>query len=379
MVAAQKADAFRYTSLCRFFLSGKCDRGEDCFFAHDESQLREKPDLFKTRICRIFSRTGRCKDGDDCKYAHSQEEVRNTGVSVPSRAEEAAEKKSRKASVQMEVTDPELSQAGPSETLACPMMSQWPSSPMGGAFGFCGSMGWPQHINGYKIVGWVPASVLDGNMGWMAGGKWQEQAELGEVEKTDGSLTWDPIGDESNESAAEMPQQGAMQSEHLSWDPLGMQQPDVSSSSASGSSSSGSELWDPIGISTTDSTRDGLAMYGLDASVVRLAARSLEMTPAEEPHDKEHCLSTSESVQSTCGSEESMSEGDADASDDEDDSVFEAWAAGITESSDAIMHKGIGYELGVRNTFLSFGPAGTAKRIMLSKSRSMPQLVAADA
>eukprot|EP00913_Durusdinium_trenchii_P003358 g3108.t1 len=62
-------------------------------------------------------------------------------------------------------------------------------------------------------------------------------------------------------------------------------------------------------------------------------------------------------------------------SDDEADSVFEAWA--VTEAlgspDDILMHKGVHYEMSVRNTFISFGVAGTAKR-MLQRSLSEPSL-----
>ncbi|CAJ1339374.1 unnamed protein product [Effrenium voratum] len=57
-------ETFRYTSMCRFHLAGRCERGEDCFFAHEESQLREKPDLYRTRICRSYAKTGKCKARD---------------------------------------------------------------------------------------------------------------------------------------------------------------------------------------------------------------------------------------------------------------------------------------------------------------------------
>eukprot|EP00435_Cladocopium_sp_Y103_P030483 s1378_g7.t1 len=62
--------------------------------------------------------------------------------------------------------------------------------------------------------------------------------------------------------------------------------------------------------------------------------------------------------------------------DDETDSVFEAWAAngeGRDSPDDIIMHKGVHYEMSVRNTFISFGVAGAAKR-MLQRSLSEPSL-----
>eukprot|EP00439_Symbiodinium_sp_Y106_P059257 s347_g8.t1 len=75
-------EAFRYTSLCRFFAAGNCDRGEDCHFAHNESQLREKPDLSRTRMCRSYAKTG--------EYAHSEGEVRSQDGGSSGAPDEAA-------------------------------------------------------------------------------------------------------------------------------------------------------------------------------------------------------------------------------------------------------------------------------------------------
>ncbi|CAE7273684.1 NNT, partial [Symbiodinium sp. CCMP2456] len=62
--------------------------------------------------------------------------------------------------------------------------------------------------------------------------------------------------------------------------------------------------------------------------------------------------------------------------DDEADDVFEAWARCRTEGdspNDTIMHKGVHYEMTIRNTFISFGVSDTAKR-MLIRSHSEPSL-----
>jgi len=64
------------TKLCDAFLAtGNCSRGEQCTFAHGESELRSTPDLFKTAICHLWSQ-GRCVAGDHCRFAHGDEDKR---------------------------------------------------------------------------------------------------------------------------------------------------------------------------------------------------------------------------------------------------------------------------------------------------------------
>jgi len=55
----------------------KCGKGEQCAFAHSLSEIREKPDLVKTSMCRTFLQTGNCAD-PRCSYAHSEQELRTT-------------------------------------------------------------------------------------------------------------------------------------------------------------------------------------------------------------------------------------------------------------------------------------------------------------
>ena len=57
------------------FKAGNCSRGEQCTFAHGESELRSTPDLFKTAICHLWSQ-GRCVAGDHCRFAHGDEDKR---------------------------------------------------------------------------------------------------------------------------------------------------------------------------------------------------------------------------------------------------------------------------------------------------------------
>lgn len=63
------------TKLCKFYPLGECKRGKRCAFAHDESALRDQPDLTKTSLCQNMLE-GFCENGNDCVYAHSHEELR---------------------------------------------------------------------------------------------------------------------------------------------------------------------------------------------------------------------------------------------------------------------------------------------------------------
>uniref|UniRef100_A0A7S1PNQ1 C3H1-type domain-containing protein n=1 Tax=Alexandrium catenella TaxID=2925 RepID=A0A7S1PNQ1_ALECA len=67
------------TKLCDFHKDGRCKYGSACAFAHNEEELKNMPDLRKTRICRAFTQ-GKCHDSD-CKFAHGHEELRSTGLS----------------------------------------------------------------------------------------------------------------------------------------------------------------------------------------------------------------------------------------------------------------------------------------------------------
>ncbi|VWU52764.1 zinc finger protein, putative, partial [Hepatocystis sp. ex Piliocolobus tephrosceles] len=63
--------------MCKYALINKCDRGENCTFAHDISELRIKPDMRKTKLCKSYI-MGKCTDYS-CIYAHSIEELRKVG------------------------------------------------------------------------------------------------------------------------------------------------------------------------------------------------------------------------------------------------------------------------------------------------------------
>ncbi|ETW36390.1 hypothetical protein PFTANZ_02942 [Plasmodium falciparum Tanzania (2000708)] len=63
--------------MCKYALINKCDRGENCTFAHDINELRIKPDMRKTKLCKSYI-LGKCTD-NNCIYAHSVNELREVG------------------------------------------------------------------------------------------------------------------------------------------------------------------------------------------------------------------------------------------------------------------------------------------------------------
>eukprot|EP00440_Ansanella_granifera_P023491 gb/GFBE01025507.1/.p1 GENE.gb/GFBE01025507.1/~~gb/GFBE01025507.1/.p1 ORF type:complete len:327 (+),score=41.15 gb/GFBE01025507.1/:1-981(+) len=64
------------TVLCKFFEAGTCKRGSACTFAHNSEELRIRPDLSKSRLCRVFRQHGMCPQGEACDFAHSRAERR---------------------------------------------------------------------------------------------------------------------------------------------------------------------------------------------------------------------------------------------------------------------------------------------------------------
>ncbi|CAJ1385161.1 unnamed protein product [Effrenium voratum] len=82
--AAANKDRSRYelqfykTRTCSFFQKGKCTRGEKCKYAHGDRELKERPDLTFTSLCREFVATGACND-PTCSFAHNPGQLRATG------------------------------------------------------------------------------------------------------------------------------------------------------------------------------------------------------------------------------------------------------------------------------------------------------------
>ncbi|KAF4676294.1 hypothetical protein FOL47_006450 [Perkinsus chesapeaki] len=71
---------FYKTEMCKFVANGGCSKGESCSHAHSEAELRNKPDLSKTRMCRMMLQKGTCPNIKRCPYAHDIKQVRSTNA-----------------------------------------------------------------------------------------------------------------------------------------------------------------------------------------------------------------------------------------------------------------------------------------------------------
>lgn len=70
------AKQFFKTRLCRFFVRGKCFKGNGCSHAHSRDELHQRPNLAKTSLCRHWSAAKFCEKGSECSYAHGLSELR---------------------------------------------------------------------------------------------------------------------------------------------------------------------------------------------------------------------------------------------------------------------------------------------------------------
>lgn len=68
---------FKSTELCKFFQMNNCSRGRDCNFAHNLGDLKEKPDLWKTKLCADFMMSGACRSAELCRFAHGKGQLRS--------------------------------------------------------------------------------------------------------------------------------------------------------------------------------------------------------------------------------------------------------------------------------------------------------------
>lgn len=75
------APHFSKTKMCKFEILGMCAKGEECPFAHGNTELNALPDLRRTKLCKLLIRSGVCTM-PDCTYAHSREELRSSSGSV---------------------------------------------------------------------------------------------------------------------------------------------------------------------------------------------------------------------------------------------------------------------------------------------------------
>ncbi|PFH36404.1 zinc finger (CCCH type) motif-containing protein [Besnoitia besnoiti] len=74
MVELQKKLELRKTSLCKYWLKGKCEN-EDCNFAHGEHELQSTEGVYKTTICKYWKQ-GACYSGNSCRHAHGEADLR---------------------------------------------------------------------------------------------------------------------------------------------------------------------------------------------------------------------------------------------------------------------------------------------------------------
>lgn len=55
------------TKLCIHNLRGRCLREDTCAFAHSLDELRDRPNLEKTRLCLAWKTSQSCFKGDSCR------------------------------------------------------------------------------------------------------------------------------------------------------------------------------------------------------------------------------------------------------------------------------------------------------------------------
>ncbi|CAE8582503.1 unnamed protein product, partial [Polarella glacialis] len=72
----ESAALLLHTTTCFYFARGLCDRGASCTYAHSASDLRPKPDLSRTSLCRTLMKAGLCTAGEECMYVHGRAKLR---------------------------------------------------------------------------------------------------------------------------------------------------------------------------------------------------------------------------------------------------------------------------------------------------------------
>jgi len=65
------------TKMCYFFERGKCS-SQNCRYAHSAEELRNQPNLHKTKLCKVWAVHGCCANSENCVFAHGEEELRVT-------------------------------------------------------------------------------------------------------------------------------------------------------------------------------------------------------------------------------------------------------------------------------------------------------------
>ncbi len=72
------------TEICHFWeMNGYCKFGENCAFAHGESELKNRKMSFnyKTKPCKQFFENGFCNYGSRCQFSHKREYFNSSDVS----------------------------------------------------------------------------------------------------------------------------------------------------------------------------------------------------------------------------------------------------------------------------------------------------------
>jgi len=123
------------TRMCSFFLDGKCSRGIKCSFAHAWDEVRQAPDLSKTKICILWKK-GMCHD-INCSYAHGADQLRRTECEniiarkchpLPYRA--LHEFESRSVSISVSGSEVSVSDGGDTTEAISTQSHSWSSTPV---------------------------------------------------------------------------------------------------------------------------------------------------------------------------------------------------------------------------------------------------------
>lgn len=63
------------TEICTNWVSGHCQYGTNCLFAHGDYEMRRKavPKNYKTKFCINILRTGWCPYGTRCQFLHKED------------------------------------------------------------------------------------------------------------------------------------------------------------------------------------------------------------------------------------------------------------------------------------------------------------------
>lgn len=77
MSTSLRMNQFYKTKTCPWYFKGKCERGEMCRFAHNDTEKRNLPDLSRTSFCPSFMKRGVCQDRQ-CRFAHHVDQLRAT-------------------------------------------------------------------------------------------------------------------------------------------------------------------------------------------------------------------------------------------------------------------------------------------------------------